>query len=114
MSLAEYEDFVYGACHVGGDEDPVAHWRAVSLELNEVFVDPFHDGATLTMSEIATMISGISGGQVRLTSEHLRAWTPRQTLVRVLGNLQNMWGRKGEARKAMAAGERIELLQGKP
>jgi aminopeptidase len=34
MSLAEYEDFVYGACHVRADEDPVAHWRAVSAELN--------------------------------------------------------------------------------
>jgi aminopeptidase len=35
MSLPEYEDFVYGACHVRGDEDPVAHWRAVSVDLNE-------------------------------------------------------------------------------
>ena len=35
MSLAEYEEFVYGACHVQADEDPVAHWRAVSVELNE-------------------------------------------------------------------------------
>jgi aminopeptidase len=34
MSLAEYEDFVYGACHVQGDEDPVAHWRGVSVGLN--------------------------------------------------------------------------------
>ncbi len=34
MSLADYEDFVYGACHVRPDEDPVAHWRAVSVELN--------------------------------------------------------------------------------
>src|SRR5438445_6638727 len=34
MSLEEYEDFVYGACHVRVDEDPVAHWREVSLELN--------------------------------------------------------------------------------
>src|SRR6476659_994095 len=34
MSLLEYEDFVYGACHVRAEEDPVAHWRAVSLELN--------------------------------------------------------------------------------
>jgi aminopeptidase len=33
MSLAEYEDFVFGACHVGGDEDPVAHWESVSAEL---------------------------------------------------------------------------------
>jgi aminopeptidase len=34
MSLLEYEDFVYGACHVRAEEDPVAHWRAVSLELS--------------------------------------------------------------------------------
>jgi len=34
MSLPEYEDFVYGACHVRPDEDPVAHWRNVSAELN--------------------------------------------------------------------------------
>ncbi len=81
--------------------------------MNELYVDPFHGGATLTMGEIATMISGISGGQVRLTSEHLRAWTPRQTLVRVLANLQNMWGRVGEARKSFSAAERIDLLQGK-
>jgi aminopeptidase len=35
MSLAEYEDFVYGACHVRADEDPVAHWRRVSVELKD-------------------------------------------------------------------------------
>jgi aminopeptidase len=35
MSVAEYEDFVYGACHVRADEDPVAHWRGVSVQLNE-------------------------------------------------------------------------------
>jgi aminopeptidase len=34
MSLLEYEDFVYGACHVRAEENPVTHWRAVSLELN--------------------------------------------------------------------------------
>jgi aminopeptidase len=34
MSLAEYEEFVYAACHVRPGEDPVAHWRKVSAELN--------------------------------------------------------------------------------
>jgi aminopeptidase len=33
MSLAKYEDFVYGACHVDGDADPTAHWEAVSAQL---------------------------------------------------------------------------------
>jgi aminopeptidase len=29
MSLPEYEDFVYAACHVREQEDPVMHWREV-------------------------------------------------------------------------------------
>ena len=33
MSLDEYEDFVFGACHVLGEDDPVAHWRGVSESL---------------------------------------------------------------------------------
>jgi aminopeptidase len=34
MSLAEYEDFVWTASHVRPHEDPIAHWRGVSVELN--------------------------------------------------------------------------------
>ena len=34
MSLEEYEDFVFGACHVRDEEDPVAHWRGVSGDLH--------------------------------------------------------------------------------
>ena len=33
MSLAEYEDFVYGACHVNGGQDPIEHWESVSATL---------------------------------------------------------------------------------
>jgi aminopeptidase len=32
MSLAEYEDFVFAACHVH-EENPAAHWRTLSAEL---------------------------------------------------------------------------------
>ena len=32
MSLREYEDFVYGACHLNGEDDPVAYWRKVEAE----------------------------------------------------------------------------------
>jgi aminopeptidase len=34
MSLSDYEDFVYSACHVRESEDPVAHWRGTSAVLN--------------------------------------------------------------------------------
>jgi regulator of sirC expression with transglutaminase-like and TPR domain len=83
----------------------------VQFELNEVYVDPFHGGTTLTMNEIAGLLEQMSGGRQKLEREHLRAWTGRETLIRVLSNLQNMWGRSGDVRKAAAARERLELLQ---
>lgn len=82
----------------------------VQFELNEVYVDPFHGGTTLTLPEIAELLREIGGGSIHLSSEHLRAWSPRETLVRVLSNLQNMWSRAGDSRKAHAARERMELL----
>ena len=82
----------------------------VQFELNEVYVDPFHSGTTLTMTEIGELLRQVSGGNIQLASEHLRAWTGRETLVRVLGNLQNMWNRAGDSRKSAAARERMELL----
>ena len=33
MSLAEYEDFVYAACHVAGGDDPLTHWESVFEDL---------------------------------------------------------------------------------
>jgi regulator of sirC expression with transglutaminase-like and TPR domain len=83
----------------------------VRFELNEVYVDPFHGGATLSMAEIGELLGQISSGQMRLAPEHLRAWSARATLVRVLANLESMWTRAGDARKARAAAERIVLLQ---
>jgi len=36
MSLEEYEDFVFRACHVDGDEDPVAYWHRVQKEQERI------------------------------------------------------------------------------
>jgi aminopeptidase len=33
MSLADYEDFVHGACHTREGDDPIAHWQSVSETL---------------------------------------------------------------------------------
>ncbi|MDP9491725.1 MAG: aminopeptidase [Actinomycetota bacterium] len=33
MSLADYEDFVHGACHTRESDDPIAHWQEVSATL---------------------------------------------------------------------------------
>ena len=83
----------------------------VQFELNEVYVDPFHSGATLTVAEIAALVSDMTGGRMKLSSEHLRSSSGRQMLHRLLANLQNMWSKAGDLRKSAAAGERIQLLQ---
>ena len=83
----------------------------VQFELNEVYVDPFHSGATLTVPEIGSLVSDMTGGRMRLSSEHLRSSTGRQILHRLLANLQSMWTKAGDTRKAAAAGERMKLLQ---
>ena len=82
----------------------------VAFELNEVYVDPFHSGQTLTIPEIGELLRQLSGGSTQLASEHLRASTGRETLHRVLANLVGMWSRTGDTRRANSARERMELL----
>ena len=82
----------------------------VQFELNEIYVDPFQGGATLTLSEIAALLKQVSGGATELSGEHLRAWNGRETLVRVLANLESMWSRAGDPRRATSARERIAIL----
>jgi len=83
----------------------------VQFELNELYVDPFHGGATLTVGEIETLVAEMTGGRMKLSSEHLRSSSGRQMLHRLLANLQSMWAKTGDVRKSAAAAERIQLLQ---
>jgi regulator of sirC expression with transglutaminase-like and TPR domain len=83
----------------------------VQFDLNELYVDPFHGGTTLTIGEIGELLSQITGGRGKLSSEHLRSWSGRETLVRVLANLQSMALRANDQRKAVAAAERMEILK---
>ncbi|HEY0590780.1 MAG TPA: transglutaminase-like domain-containing protein [Thermoanaerobaculia bacterium] len=82
----------------------------VQFPLSEVFIDPFHAGRTLTLGEIDTMLSEMSNGQVRLRPHFLRRWSARETLIRLVANLQNAFDRAGDAKKAAAAAERIAIL----
>jgi regulator of sirC expression with transglutaminase-like and TPR domain len=83
----------------------------VQFELNEVYVDPFHSGTTMTLDEIGRMLEDMTRRQIRLSSAHLRAWSGRETLVRVLANIENMWRLAGEQRRAESARQRMEILQ---
>jgi regulator of sirC expression with transglutaminase-like and TPR domain len=82
----------------------------VQFPLSEVFIDPFHYGRTLTLGEIDSMLAEMSGGQVRLRPHFLRRWTARETLIRLVANLQNAYDRAGDQRKSAGAAERIAIL----
>jgi len=83
----------------------------VQFELNEVYVDPFHSGTTMTLDEIGQMLEDMTRRQIRLSSAHLRAWSGRETLVRVLANIENMWRLAGDQKRADSARQRMEILQ---
>lgn len=84
----------------------------VRFELNEAYFDPFHSGQSLSIAEIGELVQQLSGGTTELAREHLRAWSGRETLHRVLANLVGMWSRTGDTRRANSARERMELLAG--
>ena len=73
-----------------------------------LWVDPFY-GARRTTAELTAMIR--ARGR-EMEPRHLRPWTARETLMRVLANLHNLHTRSGESRRARAARERIDLLAG--
>lgn len=83
----------------------------VQFELNEIYVDPFHGGTTLTVPEIRELLKGLAGQEAALRSEHLRSWSERDTLLRVLANLQHFSARRGDQKRAESARERMEILR---
>jgi len=83
----------------------------VQFELNEIYVDPFHGGTTLTVAEIRDLLKGLGGQEVELRSEHLRSWNERDTLLRVLANLQNFSARRNDKKRSASARERMEILR---
>jgi len=83
----------------------------VQFELNEIYVDPFNGGTTLTVPEIRNLLKSLGGQDVELRSEHLRSWNERDTLLRVLANLQNFYSRRGDQKRSMSARERMEILR---
>jgi len=106
--------FLHAAARIGlaasGVGLPGHYLVKVQFELNEVYVDPFYSGVTLTIPEIGEMLRQTSGGSVQLASEHLRAWSGRETLHRVLANLHSMWNKAGDSRRAASAKERMEII----
>ncbi|MDJ0850371.1 MAG: tetratricopeptide repeat protein [Myxococcota bacterium] len=75
-----------------------------------LIVDPFH-GRILSEDDCAALLQHFMGPEAHLVPHlHLRPATPRETLVRLLGNLKHLYVRRRDFGRALACSERILLL----
>ena len=83
--------------------------RVLDVEGGEVLVDPFNRKVT-DREECQRRLDVIYEGKVELMDEHLRAVGARSILARVLGNLKAVYVQAQLFRRALAAVERILLI----
>jgi regulator of sirC expression with transglutaminase-like and TPR domain len=84
--------------------------RAESARGEETrLVDPFNRRA-ISVDDCQELLDSLYGGQVALSEEHLRAATNREILARVLRNLKAVHAQSNRHRRALAAVERILLI----
>ena len=76
----------------------------------DLIVDPFH-GRVLSQADCEALLQRFLGPDARLSPQlHLRPATPREVLVRLLGNLKHNYVRRRDFGRALACCERILLL----
>ena len=77
----------------------------------DFLIDPFHGGKVRLRSEAQKILDQQHGGVVRLRRRHLRTASKRDMIVRLLLNLKGVYRRAGDDARALAAVERILLVQ---
>jgi regulator of sirC expression with transglutaminase-like and TPR domain len=84
--------------------------KCVDPREGELVVDAFA-GSVVSLAECQRRLDAAAGRHLRLDpAVHLRAATPREILVRVLGNLKQIFHAKGDLAGALACCDRILLL----
>ncbi len=83
--------------------------RAASQDA-DIYVDPFHYGRLLSKDECVDLIRDLFGERARPSDDDFQPYSKRQFLVRLLTNLKGMHVRRGDYGKAMAAADRIALI----
>lgn len=76
----------------------------------DLLFDPYRGGKVLTLEDCRELISRVSGEVFPLRSEHLRPATKLEILLRILRNLKHAYTRAEDLPHALAAVERIMIL----
>lgn len=76
----------------------------------EIILDPFHRGSILTEKECQGRLDQVYASGVRFRPDFLAAVTKRQILARILVNLKGIYVAAKDYRRALAAVERILII----
>jgi regulator of sirC expression with transglutaminase-like and TPR domain len=79
-------------------------------ERGELIIDPFDDGAILTLEEIRARLTQVYGQPVEVSPAHLKPIGTRHILVRMLRNLKAVYLNGSDSTRALSALDRILLL----
>ncbi len=79
-------------------------------ERGELIIDPFYDGAILTLEEIRARLTQVYGQPVEVSPAHLKPVGARHILVRMLRNLKAVYLKNSDSTRALSALDRILLL----
>lgn len=84
----------------------------VSGPWGDLVIDPFDSGRVLTTIECQQIIDQVFGGAVKLREHHLRSFTRREILARLLAHLKATHLSRHNLVAAIAAIDRILILDG--
>jgi regulator of sirC expression with transglutaminase-like and TPR domain len=76
-----------------------------------LIVDAFDGGRIMTARDCQDRLSAIRGEPVELRREHFQRATPRSIVARVLNNLRGVYTSREEYGPALAAVERMQIVQ---
>jgi regulator of sirC expression with transglutaminase-like and TPR domain len=86
--------------------------RYVAPEIGDLFIDPFNSGRLWTHAECETQVAGFYGSPTPALLEQVMAPpSKRNILERMLRNLKNTYIERGDIAHALAAVERIMLVE---
>jgi regulator of sirC expression with transglutaminase-like and TPR domain len=80
------------------------------MEQGEILVDPFDRGKILTHDDCRAKLKESFQGKLEFHPHQLARTSPRQMLLRVLGNLKSIYVNRRDHPRALAAVERMLLL----
>jgi regulator of sirC expression with transglutaminase-like and TPR domain len=80
-------------------------------ERGELIIDPFYNGKILTLDEIRARLAQIYNQPVEVHPAMLKAVGARHILIRMLANLKHVYASRSDWPRALAALDRILLLE---